>query len=165
MFQNKYNEVLVFMAVTATGFACSHGPLVSKFPDTANPSEEVSKLDTDMNIAIGDQINVLSPHHFKEAQESLKEAKRSLNGQRSAKETLNSVAEGRSYLNETRESVRVSHANIEEVIVARQRAILARAPDFFSLDFSKTDEDLQSVTSSIEKNRLSDALENQTPFS
>src|SRR4051812_45057643 len=125
---NRMKKFLFLSSVVLGMLGCSHGPEVQDFPDTASPKEEVTILETDMNVAIENQINILSPYNFKEAQDALKDAKKSLDKQKSAKDTLHLAAVGRTYLNRSNEFAQISHTNIEEVIIARQQAILAGAP-------------------------------------
>ena len=149
-------------SISSLAWACSHGPTVQEFPNTASAQEEVSKFDADLNVALSSQVDVLSPRNFKEAKESLNDAKSSLAKQKDAKDTLHKVAEGRAYLDRANEFSRLSHANIEEVIVARQQAISAGAPGLLASDFRKADETLIAATSRIEENELKTASENRS---
>lgn len=159
---NRVFKTLFLTIAVLSVSACSHGIAVQEFADTASPREEVTKLDTDMNTALHDQVNVLSPNNFEQAQDSLKEAKTSLDKQGSAQDTLHCVAQGRAYLNRANEFAQLSHANIEGVINAREQAIVAGAPKAFASDFKEADDSLRDVTSDIEKNELKSAIQNRS---
>jgi outer membrane protein OmpA-like peptidoglycan-associated protein len=130
---------------------------VQDFPDTANPRDEIAKLDKDVKESQANQVDVLSPYNFKKANESLNEAKNKLDMQKSDKVILHSVAEARAYLDQSTRFAILSHANIEEVIVARHLAIQTGAPNLFSKDFAIAERDLKEITSDIEKNKLEKA--------
>lgn len=149
------NFALAVLAISI--FSCSSGPVIQEFPNTASATEEVVKLDHDIQVALNEQVNVLSPTSFKEVVSSQKEAHKSLDKQEDAKDTLHLVAEGRAYLNRSNKFAVVSHKNIEDVIIAREQAISAKAPSLFTSDFKKADEELKEVTRDIENNNLKSA--------
>lgn len=142
----------LFLLVLLSG--CSSSLPIQEIPVTANVVQELQSFDSAMNEAVGDQVNVLSPHNFKEAEVSLVDAKKGLDKQREAKYTLNKIATGRAYLKRAKEVASVSHANMEEVITARQKAIANGAPGFFKSDFRKADSELKEVTADVEVNDL-----------
>ncbi len=154
-------KILGLMTLAAL-ISCSHAPSIQEFATTASPNEEVVKFDTDMKTAMDNQVNVLSPSNFKQAQESLSDAKHSLDKQRDAKEILHDVAEGRAYLNWSFDFAKLAHQNIEEVIVARQLAIEAEAPKVQEKEFQQADQRLMDITRDIEKNKLKKAIEKRS---
>lgn len=160
--ENKFKSALAFAAIMAFISACSSGPAVQEYADTADAKNEVASFDGDMNGARNNQLDVLAPESFDDAQNSLNDAKSSLDKQKSSKDTLHHVAKGRAYLSRANAFAQVAHANIEQVIVARKDAVDAGAPGFFSWDFKKADHDLIEMTSDIEKNKLANATENKT---
>jgi OmpA-OmpF porin, OOP family len=155
------NLLLTTCAVLAVS-ACSHTPVTQEFPETASPREEVSKLEADIQIALGAQTDVLAPQNFKHARESLDDAKKSLDKQRDAKETLSEVALGRAYLRQANEFSKISRDNLEDVVVARQQAITAGAREMRAKEFSEVDEELVDVTLDIEKNDLGHAAKKRS---
>src|SRR4051812_45729821 len=100
---NSIKKTLFTAAVVIGISACSHTPVTQEFPDTASPRDEVSKLEADIQTALTAQADVLSPHNFREALASLDDAKKSLDKQRDAKDTLSDVAQGRAYLKQATE--------------------------------------------------------------
>ncbi|MGK5085503.1 hypothetical protein WDW37_19620 [Bdellovibrionota bacterium FG-1] len=73
----------IFLSTLLAIFSgCSHGPAIQDLPDTASPKDEVTQLDTEINKALEAQVDVLSPYNFKHAQESLQDAKESLDKQK-----------------------------------------------------------------------------------
>src|SRR5688500_11785580 len=105
---SSIKNTLFTTAVVLGISACSHTPVTQDCPDTASTREEVTKLEADMNIALAAQADVLSPNNFGKAQESLDEAKKSLEKQRDAKDTLSDIAQGRAYLKQANEFAKIS---------------------------------------------------------
>ena len=157
-----HSKILFMTTIIALLPACSHGPAVQDFPDTASARDEVTKLDSDMAAAIGNQVNVLAPTSFKKAEDFLGEAKHDLDKQKDGKDTLHAVAQGRAYLNRSLAVATVAHANIEDVIVARQQAITAGAPSMRGKDFRDADDRLRDLSKNIENNELSEAAEKRS---
>jgi outer membrane protein OmpA-like peptidoglycan-associated protein len=140
---------------------CSSTPPIQEIPITANVTEEFNALDSKIKAAETNQLDLLSPHNFEKANAALKEAKKSLDNQKEPKETLHHIAIGQSYINRANEVSKLSQTNMEEVVIARQQAIDAGAPDFFSKDFDKADNRLRDVTSDLEDNKTKSAEKNR----
>jgi uncharacterized protein YjbJ (UPF0337 family) len=138
--ETKTKTTLSFVgAILLTGMmsACSHGPVVQEFADTANPTVEVGNLNSDINTAITNQVDVLSPKNFNEVNSSLQSAKKNLEKNKDAKKTLHEVAEGRAYLTIANQFSKTARANIEEVVLARQSAMDAGAVGYFGNEMKK----------------------------
>lgn len=148
---------------TLTGIvACSSKPVVHDFPPTATPAEEIANLEKDLSSAKERQVDVLSPKNFKEAQDSLEDAKKKFMDGKDSEQTLHKVALGKAYLNNAHNAATVARENIEDVIAARQAALKAEAPAYFSREFKNADEDFVSVTKDIEKNKLTSAAKERS---
>ena len=158
----KMNTQLFFSGLVMSGImACSHTAVKQEFPATASAVEEIQKFDTDMMTASSQQVNVLSPVHFQEAQSALIHAKERQAAGKEAKGTLHTIAEGRTHLDQANEAAKLSHNNMEEVVVARQQAIEASAPTILTKDFRRADEHLREVTTDLEQNNLKGAAKNR----
>jgi OOP family OmpA-OmpF porin len=137
--------------------ACSSKPVVQDYPVTANPMEEITNLDNDLKTAESNQVAVLSPTNFKEARDSLNDAKKSNANGKDANDTLHKVALGRAYLNNANTVADTARGNMEDVIAARQAAVAAGAPAYFAKEMGRADDDLRDVSKDIEKNKLTSA--------
>lgn len=146
---------LFLATVLTTMTACSSGPVVQDFPVAANPSEEIATLEGDVTVAKNNQVDVLSPKNFKEAHEALEDAKKMNTKGKDAEDTLHKVAVGKAYLRDANAVAEVARNNIEEVIKAREAAVVAGAPTYFSEKFEDADDDMADLTRDIEKNKLS----------
>lgn len=154
----KYlNLSIVFALIILFIAACSSTPPVRDFPVTANPMEEISKLEQEIKTAQTNQVDVLSPQNFKEAQEALEDARTNATKGRSAADTLHYVAVGKSYLDNANAVAAVAKENIEDVIAAREAALNAGAPTYFANRFARIDKDFKDVTEDIEDNKLKSA--------
>lgn len=151
--QSNFLLATAFFALVA----CSSGPKVQDYPITANANEEISKLESDLNSAHNNQVNVLSPKNFKEAQEALKDAKKKAAKGKGPQDTLKEVALGRAYLDRANAAASVARENIEDVVAAREAALNAGVTNYFSREFSAADNDLKDVSEDIEKNSLQSA--------
>jgi len=160
-FTNKLKSILFFTMLIGWMCACSRGPVVQDFAATASPNDEYVKLEKDLGEAFDNQIYILSPQNYKMAQRSLKRAKKSLDKQETPKETLHIIAEGRAYFNRAVEVAKQIHLNLKDVIVARDQAIMASAPNIFPRDFRNADEDFAEATSDVENKDFARALKNK----
>jgi outer membrane protein OmpA-like peptidoglycan-associated protein len=142
--------------------ACAHEPAVQEIAATANPSDEVSKLESEFNQAIVDQVDVLAPGNFLKAKESLKEAKEDLKDHDQTREVLHKIAVGRAYLTKAREFAKIAAGQMNEVVEARRLALKEKANEAFENEFKQADEDLKSVTEDIEDNQTESAAKNRT---
>lgn len=153
----KLQKSLMLATVLTAVAACSSDPVVQDYPVTANAQEEVTNLENNIKTAQANQVDVLSPKNFKEAHEALEDAKKMHSGGKDANKVLHEVAIGNAYLNSANAVADVARGNIEDVIAARQAAISAGAPSYFSKEMNRVDQDFRDVTKDIEKNKLSSA--------
>ena len=159
---NKFTHALALAVMTAGLAACSSGPVVQEISNTANPAEEISKLDADLNTAMSRQVNVLSPVNFEQAKESFDDAKQSLDKQRDSKDTLKYVAKSRAYLQRSLNFAEIGHQNIDDVLIARAAAITAKAPELKAKEFKAADAKLRDVATDIEDNDLKGAVKERS---
>lgn len=156
LFPNLRKALLMATVLTAA-VACSSGPVVQDYPVTANATEEITNLENNIKTAQGNQVDVLSPKNFKEAHEALMDAKEMHSKGKDTDKVLHEIALGNAYLTNANSVAEVARNNIEDVIAARQAAVSAGAPSYFSKEMKRADEDFKDVTEDIEKNKLSSA--------
>jgi outer membrane protein OmpA-like peptidoglycan-associated protein len=161
LFPNLRKALLMATVLTAAA-ACSSGPVVQDYPVTANATEEITGLENNVKTAQANQVDVLSPKNFKEANEALMDAKKMHAKGKDAGKVLHEVAVGNAYLANANAVADVSRNNIEDVIAARQAAVTAGAPSYFSKEMKKADEDFKDVTEDIEKNKMSSVTKERT---
>jgi OOP family OmpA-OmpF porin len=159
---NNLQKTLLLTTVLAAMASCSSTPVVQDYPVTANASEEITNLENGVKTAQDNQVDVLSPKNFKEAQDSLNDAKKSQAKGKDADKTLHYVALGNAYLTNANATANVARSNIEDVIAARQAAVAAGAPSYYGKEFGRADDKFKDVTEDIEKNKLSSATKERS---
>lgn len=161
LFPNLRKTLLMATVLTAAA-ACSSGPVVQDYPVTANATEEITNLENNIKTAQSNQVDVLSPKNFKEASESLNDAKKMYSKGKDTDKILHEVAVGNAYLANANTVAEVARSNIEDVIAARQAAVAAGATTYFGKEMKKVDDDFRDVTEDIEKNKLSSAAKERS---
>ena len=157
----KFKNASIVIAFMSAAAACSTTPPVENFSVDTNPTEEVKKLEADLDQANAAQVNVLAPKNYEQARDALKDARKSLESKDDAKEVLKEVAEGRAYLKRAQEFAKVGTDNMAEVVKTRQLALDAGAKDSYAQDFRKADDKLKDVSEDIEKNKPENAMKNR----
>jgi outer membrane protein OmpA-like peptidoglycan-associated protein len=145
-----------------SGSCSSSGIDIQEFSQDTSVSKEIMILETDINMAMSEQVNVLSPNNFKVAQKSLEEAKRSIDNHNETRDALHKIALGHAYLKRAYKIANIAHSNIEDVLVARRQAINAGAPVFFPNNFQKIDNLLKNITLGLENDNSERSPENRT---
>jgi outer membrane protein OmpA-like peptidoglycan-associated protein len=145
-----------------SGSCSSSGIEVLEFPENTSASQEIRKLETEINTAISEQVNVLSPSTFKIAQKSLEDAKLASENHNETNDVLHKIAIARAYLKRANQIAKRAHSNIKDVVFARQQAINAGAPVFFPNNFQKSDTLLQNLTLGFENDNSERSLENRS---
>ncbi len=143
--------------------ACTRIP-VQEIPATANPSEEIAKLEAQRTAAVAAQVDVLSPGYFEEGVTALEKAQQSRAKAADTPEILGYVAQGRANLNKATEVAEVSKTSLKTVVDARADALSAKAPKFLKDEFTEADQELRKATQDIEKNDLASAANSRAPL-
>lgn len=152
---------LVTWLGTVAFFGCSSHLPVQEIPITANPTEEIDRLEKDRAAAYDQQVNVLSPKYYHEATDHLKDAIEARDKGRDTKVILDHVAQGRANLDKANEVAKISRTSLSSVVQARSDAVAAGAPKFLEKEFSQTDRQFSDVSEAVEENDLSGAQRNQ----
>ncbi|MBC7537974.1 MAG: OmpA family protein [Bacteriovorax sp.] len=150
----KSSYLIAFFLICFLFFGCSRSPPVQETPKTVNVVEEFKSLNADMNSALANQVDVLSPRNFHVATEYLDDARKSIEKQKVPSETSHQITIARSYLNRANEAAKFSHQNIQDVIIARQLAVSAGAFGFFRSEFQRADNILKNITTDLEYNNI-----------
>ena len=126
------NKSKLVLSCTATMFclviaACSSDIKKADIPNTANPQEEIAKLNTDLNFAVTKNVDVLAPDEFKNGVKWYDEAKADLGSGEKQEEILNDVRKGRGYLQKGFAMTENRQAKAAGLFEARQAALTAGA--------------------------------------
>jgi len=148
--------LIVFLLVACAGQQLEIKPIAK----SENPQELINQLDNDIAVARKEQVNVLSPSWFAEAESSLNQAKELLEEGGQLSRILAGVATGRAQLERAQEIAKISRTTLVEVIKGRELARKAGATSL-GKDYKKVEEDFLELTDAIESNNLSYAQRNQ----
>lgn len=152
--KNKSNWLIPTALFLATGLvACSHTPTVTEYPATANPTEELQKLDSDLQAAAGRQANVLSPRNYSKAADYFGDAKQAKAKGKDTETVLKKIALSRAYLNQANNITSQADSAFPEVTKARHDAIVGGALNHQKEEMSAADKDLVSVTEDVERGK------------
>jgi outer membrane protein OmpA-like peptidoglycan-associated protein len=133
---------------------------VEPIPKTENPADQVAKLESEVNNARKNQLNVLVPYTFAKAETHLGDAKKGLERGEEISDILNNVSLGRAQVKHAEEQSQVVKTALADVIKARDFARAAGAPNLGE-DYARTEEDFLDLTKAIESNNLGRAQKNQ----
>lgn len=158
---NKNSSLMVCCLMLLALAACGGPKLpIEPIAITANPVEQVNKLDSDISAARKDQVNVLAPETLTKAEEHLAEARKSIESRDEAKETLEAVSRGRAQLQRAGELAQLARTDLAEVIKAREFARTAGAANF-SEEYADVEKDFLGLTKAAESGDASWAKKEQ----
>ena len=124
-------------------------------PAGANPSEEIDKLQKDLNGAIGEQVDALAPTNFRDAQKELDEARKMRDAGKSIEKVLEKVGEGRAYLDKANRFATISRTALGDAVVQRGLAVKFDASKYANKEFSPLDADFKKAAQKVENNDTS----------
>jgi len=118
------------LALALSLAACSSGIKKADIAATANPSDEIARLESEIGQGFAAHYDVLTNKEFAKSQRYLQEAKADLASNQGQKEILGDIGYAQGYLNEARDKAATRAAQIPGIIEARQRALDAGARQF-----------------------------------
>ena len=122
LFKKKNGIMVVLIAVCFIG-ACAASKLkVEPIATSENPTEQVSLLEEDISKARNNQIDVLAPTWFSNAEVSLNDAKEAVELGNELSLILEKVANGRAQLRRAEEISQLVRTALKDTIKARERA-------------------------------------------
>jgi OOP family OmpA-OmpF porin len=133
--------------------ACSSNVKKADISNSANPQDEIARLDADITAAILKNIDVLAPSEFKNAVKWQDEAKSDLAKKEKQEEILDDVRKGRGYLEKAHAISENQEAKAPGLFEARQAALKAGAAKYPELegDWKDLDSDVSSKSDNLEK--------------
>lgn len=110
--------------------ACSSGIKKADISESANPADEISRLEGEIKEGYTKQLDVLAKEDFEKSQSYLKEAKEDLADQQKQSEILEDVAYGQAFLNRANQLAGTRATKVQGLINVREQAVLAGARNF-----------------------------------
>ena len=117
---------------------------MADIPSTAEPRDEIAKLDTEINFAMTKNIDVLAARDFRTSKTYLEKAKNELQKGKSQSDILDAVRAGRGSLVEAYSKAGDHEASAQGLFDARQMALKAGAGNF-----SELQSDLNNLDSKV----------------
>ena len=154
---NKPFGFLVLGFVLAFAGACAT-PQSGGMP-TGNPGELVKQFEADLVTARSNQVDVLAPGLFKDAQSAFMKAKQSLDKGAKLSDIQKYVAEGSASLKKAEEIAQVSRTILGETNKARDKALKVGA-DRLGEPYMDVEKQYLKLTKAIENDNLSYAQKN-----
>jgi OmpA-OmpF porin, OOP family len=140
--------------------SCSHVEL-EKIPSNANPNLEISKLEDDVKSAKLNQINMYSPMNYKRLVKHLNHAKENRDKNKDNESILEEVAKARTFLKKAQIIQSRGQPLLNEVIVARNSALEAKADRYFAKEMKDTDQKLSAAAEALEEGDSKEAEKNR----
>ncbi|UOF01565.1 OmpA family protein [Bdellovibrio reynosensis] len=154
--RNKTLIAMTFALGVAAGCA-TKPPSFETIASSANPSTEIERTDEMLKDAKDRQVDVLSPENFTDAQKSLEKAKKAKDKGKSNEKILESVAYSRGWLKEANEKADIAQTSLKDISDARAGALRAGTPTLYKTEWNRAENDLEDITTSIEKGNLTPA--------
>jgi outer membrane protein OmpA-like peptidoglycan-associated protein len=151
----KFAGFIILTAITLSMVACGTGTFKKMEVASVlnNPSDEVNQLNSLLSAARNDQVNVLSPTLFSQAEMYYKEAKTALDEGNEISSILEKITYGRVRLEKAEEMARLSRTVLPEVIKARDAARTVNAPSLGE-EYDNVENDFLALTKAVENDNL-----------
>lgn len=150
MFNPKH---IVFLGIISLYLSsCSSGLKVNEFNDSSDPQAELVKIDSNINQAQTNQVNILSPKYFEAAKDARNKAVKLRADNKKQKDVLHSLAISQANLDKANSVANVSNVMLKGPIEARRDAMNAKAYSFFQKEFEAADKNFRSLTEQVEDN-------------
>lgn len=146
----KFKSLIVAALVLIGIASCTSSIKKADISSTANPTEEIAKLDQATSKAYAGQVDILAPMEFDLSANKLSKAKKDLADGEDRDEVIESIAYSKAYLDQAQGVAESRRGKVAAILDSRQKAIDAGAKTFgpASKQLDKTDREL---TSSAEK--------------
>ena len=124
-------ERLVCAAIAASMLtACASGVKRADYPANAVPSDEIARLDAEINTGYEAQYDILADREFAKARSWVKEAKDDLRDDQKQSEILYDLGYARAYLDKAEALAADRQVKIRGILDARKAAVEAGAREF-----------------------------------
>jgi outer membrane protein OmpA-like peptidoglycan-associated protein len=122
-----------------------------------NIDDEVEALNTRMEDARSNHLNLIAPRAFREARDQLNDAREMLREGDKIADIREAVQEGQASLNEAMKLQDIGNVILEDAIAARSDALAARAPEFATEQWREAQDVMEDAGREIEKGDQNDA--------
>ena len=158
----KFNTS-TYLALTCATFglsSCSSTPRSVNDPEYTQAKSQVAAFEQDLNQAKIDQVGVLSPQNFANAEGDLKDAKHEIDNQSDTKDILKPLEAGKSSLALAKSVADQDRPLVPELTTTRTDALNADAPHLASEKWQKAEDLFQNRMKGLEKDKSSNLSAN-----
>ncbi len=149
-----FKSALVVLAGSVLLFGCAQSPLnVKTIAKSEHPAALADKLAKELAAAKEDQVNMLSPTWYAQAQASHKKAQDGLKKGTDLSAILENIALGDAQLQQAQNYAKNARSHLKSVIKSRNAAIKAGASQF-GKEFSKLENRFLGLARSVENNNI-----------
>ncbi len=140
----KMFQTILVLGFSASIFLGCASVKMADIPTTADPREEIAKLDADLNEASTKNIDVLATREFRQSRSYLDKAKKELEKGKSQSRVLDSLRAAKGSLNQAYSEAGNRESHAVGLFAARQMALQAGAGSFPELqsELEDLDEDV-----------------------
>ncbi len=151
-----YNIILIVSVCLTNLLGCTSSLQMSKIPATAEPSEEVSKLEADIKNAIARNVDILAADDFQESQSYLAKTRRAIGDNEPQKRVINFLRTSRAYLERAYVLAQNRQGNAEDLLSSRQMTLMAGAANHSQLqgDLKDLDSEVGSIANSLSETSI-----------
>ncbi|MBT8356466.1 MAG: OmpA family protein, partial [Deltaproteobacteria bacterium] len=133
---------------------------VKQIPMSENPTEQINRLNNDLQTARNNQIYVLSPTWFAKAEESFNNAVKDRNSGAALADILDNIAQSRAQLKQAQKVANMANNSLPKVIKRRKLARAAGATKM-GKDYVKAEGQFLDLMKLVENNKLKSARKNE----
>jgi OOP family OmpA-OmpF porin len=146
---SKINNIIISVLIGISSFmlfACSSNMKKANIPNTANPQEEIAKLDAEIGQAVLSNIDIIAPKEYTDSKKWLEEAKADQRSQQKQEEILDDVRYSRGALEKAYQISENRAQYASGLLESRQAAFKAGASQFseISADLKRLDKSVAS---------------------
>lgn len=145
--------LLLIISLYLGGCKTAGPPVAIEEAAARNPIEETNKLETDITASRQNQLDILSPEMFADAEKYFLKAKTGVEKKQDPADILEYINDSRSNLRKAEETAKIARTMLGQVIESRTMARKAGAPKL-GKDYDEVEENFLELTRAIEKNNI-----------
>lgn len=154
----KILSIVFSIALVMLTTACTSSRLnVTELPASADPSQEMDRVEGNIERARSAQQDILAPDSFQNAVDALQKAKDARHKNASQTSVLHKISVAQAYLDRADSVSALSNQLLADVKNERADALSANAQKHFERELNALDKDFRAVAKNIENNNTSAA--------
>ena len=154
---NRLNMPWITLLLVLFLSACGgRPPSLSTVVENQDPVEQLVSLESDLEAARQENLNILSPRYFAKAERLYQEAQDMLERETDLSEILLTITAGRVELQRSEQTAQIARTVLADVIKVRELALAAGAADL-GTEYTATEDRFLQLTRAIEDNDLDSA--------